>query len=265
MHKPLNYYVDSYNMLTKVTGPSNPKDGGDSAQRIGMFFSGVKLLDHFDLVVPSEYVDGLQSYEDSISGLYNRYGVWRRHPDENRWYGEFDRMSRDQSIGIIVSLGLYKKWSVLLLTFLNHLLLRGLLFMTNTRKNGSTKENDGEEYSPGKLRNYSWKLPDPTFLEYWGLYIRCLPKSLGVILYPVLLLADTITLIGGLVRNKNDDNDVLNHCIVSVNASVNLPTPVSRLANKLTDWDKMEDKLNKYFDDTEPPLHKIWIPLIKQL
>ena len=36
MSKRLSYYVDEYKMLTKVTGKNTPKDGGDTAQRMGV-------------------------------------------------------------------------------------------------------------------------------------------------------------------------------------------------------------------------------------
>jgi hypothetical protein len=45
------------------------------------------------------------------------------------------------------------------------------MFMTNTRRNGTTRYNDGKEYKPGFRRNYNWKLPDfaPQFL---GIFLR---------------------------------------------------------------------------------------------
>lgn len=265
MSYPLKSYIDSHKLLGKSWHATGKDSGGDSAQRMGMYHSGIYFLNLLQIDVPSEYIDGPGAFEDSISRLFSPKGYWRRHSDENRWYGSWDRMSRDQITSILVCLGLNKKWSVLARTFFRHLFFRGLLFMTNTRRNGSTAQNNGEEYSPGKFRDYSWKLPDLTLFENWSLYIRCLPKPFGFLGYLVLLLADLQTLVGGLIRNKNDDKDVLNHCIISVNATVNYPTPIIYLANRLTNWDLMAEKMERYFDPTEPPLHKIWIPLIKEL
>jgi hypothetical protein len=271
--RPLKDYVDSYGMLGKIWHSKGQLSGGDSAQRMGMWASGLKFLKKYKINVRDVYTDGPQNYEDALCGLFDKKKGWRRHPDEKAWYGDFDRMSRDQIIPNIVALGLFKCWSVLWITFWHHLIYRGLLLMTNTRRNGATKENHGQPKYPtdplSEKYDYSWKLPDITLFEFWGLYIRALPKWIGVFFYPILLISDLMTLGGGLIRNNNRDMDVLNHCIISVNATANLPTPFIWLANKLTNWDLMAKKLSIYFNEDEawgdPPLHRIWIPLIMRL
>ncbi len=273
MTRPLKDYIDSFGHMGKIWHKDGRESGGDSAQRWGMYHSGMKFLEKYQIEVSSKYTDGPESYEVGLCGLFDEKKGWRRHPDEKAWYGDFDRMSRDQMIPNIVALGLHKCWSVLWITFWHHLIYRGLLLMTNTRRNGSTPENHGQPVWPqdplSKKFNYDWKLPDFTLFEFWGLYIRALPKWIGVFFYPILLISDLMTLGGGLIRNHNDDKDVLNHCIISVNATVNLPTPIIWLANKLTNWDLMARKLRQYFnpDDAfgDPPLHKIWVPLVRRL
>lgn len=260
-------HVDSHGMLGKIWHSESRESGGDSAQRMGMFHSGLKFSNYYKIPAQYRYADGPKSFEDSISGLFRQNGTWRRHPDEKRWYGDWDRMSRDQMIPIIVALGCEKRYGVLTKTFLNHLICRGLLFMTNTRRNWATPANHKTPDPDGDLYNYDYKMPDVTLFEFWALYLRALPFHLGYIGLPVLLVADIFTAIGGLIRNKNKDKDVLNHCIIAVNATVNCPTPISWLGNKLTDWALMAKKLTQYFKPVtgDPPLDKLWIPIIEKL
>ena len=66
MGKPLRDYLDSFGMLGKIWHKDGRESGGDSAQRMGMYHSGMKFLDHYDIKASPAYTDGPNSVEDSI-------------------------------------------------------------------------------------------------------------------------------------------------------------------------------------------------------
>lgn len=247
----MNSHIDQYGMvcsrhthgtdeLGRPITPENPwLDGGDSANRTMAYYIGKKLLN--ENISDSVVRDVLNHLE-----CPNSRGNYRRHPDSLFWYSDCDRMSRDQSIPVVVGMGIFNQKKHLRDFFLRHL-FRGLLFTTNTRRNGTTKENHGQSYGNGKVRNYNWKLPDFTGPEFWSLYIRAAKLK---ILYPLLLIFDFFLLISSIVTKKQKDKkDVINHTISCVNAGHTMPTPFSYIANKyVNDPKDLAKRMYEFYD-----------------
>jgi hypothetical protein len=63
---------------------------------------------------------------------------------------------------------------------------------------------------------------------------------------------DIETLIGTWIRNKKEDKDVLNHILVCLYSNERMPTPVSRLALRLLDKEKMARHIREYFNGKDP-------------
>lgn len=237
-------------------------DGGDTLQRMGTYFlarvlSGENIDSHF-----------IQKYEKVYNQLQISDGNYRRHPDPDFWYSDSDRMSRDQLIPNLVLWGLFDK-KRLFRFFIGHL-KRGLLFTTNTRRNGATKENHGTiyKYVNGKpvRRNYNLKLPDLTGPSIWAKYIRgfnLLP------LYPLLMILDIEYFINSILKRTlaKNDNDIINHCIEGIYSSYKMTTPLIWIANKfINDANDLCNRLDKYFGDNKDPkfLGEMLKPLIKK-
>lgn len=289
MDHRLDDYVDEWGMVVK-----DHRGGGDSAHRVGFIKLGLEFLRSEGLEVPEEFKRFTKlSYLESLSVLEcpNSPGNFRRHPANPPWASECNRFSRDQATSLLMSMGYEPKAYPSLCKFFKAHLRRGLLFMTNTRRNGATRENHGTEFKKdgnGKpvFRNYNWKLPDLTGPEFWALYIRAFRIKW---MYPLLYILDLETLISVYSRIKNaEDNDDLNLICILVNAHMTMPTVVSKFALRTyilkrprvvephfkSEFYKLygsnsgpESAIYKYFDKGigEPPLYKLWVPILRRL
>lgn len=243
----INEYKNTYGLLTK------DGDGGDSCQRTCSFALSI-----------------VYSYEKKLAGyfipflelLYNpKYPfLWRRSPEENKWYSMWNRQSRDQMIPAIILLGEARRYKLLAWFIFGHL-TRGMLFMTNTRKNFQypTLAQHLERSTPDVKWDYRWKLPDLTGPEFWALEIRAMPLLIRIILWPVLAIFDLETLTGALVKRfvTPKDHDIINHGLVMINGMRNQPTPFMWLATKITNAKFVQDRLNSFFTQPgEPRLHE---------
>lgn len=218
-------YTDNFGMITTID-----KDGGDSS-----FYMG-----HYHYLNQSPHGDVI---ETSVS-LVSPTGIIRRHPDESKWYGDFDRASRDQSIPLLIMLFDCGFMVTAKKIFMAHL-KRGLLFTTNTRRNGTTIENDKEEYSPGRFRNYNRKLPDITGPIFWSIYIRGFNFKL---LYPLLMVFDLFLLINTITFNLSP-REPNQHLLLLHYSAQNMPTLVSYIATKLLNKKKVRRELMVYWWD----------------
>ena len=104
MRKSLKYYIDEFGMITKVHGNPQWFDGGDSAHRWGYFHAGIKFLEKYGIEVDPRYTEGPESFEDGLQSIHSGYGTFRRHSDTKRWYGAYDRFSRDQFFSVAISM-----------------------------------------------------------------------------------------------------------------------------------------------------------------
>ena len=235
-------------------------DGGDSCNRSCAFMLSQKYA--YGHSVPWIYHMLQQFHHPTWKGLL------RRHPDESKWYGDWNRASRDQTVPYLILLGETRNYRLLAWYFFMHM-LRGFLFTTNTRKNHvyKTWEDHIAKSTSDVAWNYRWKLPDFTGPEFFNLYIRALPKPLRILLYPVLLVGDLETLIGSLVKKyfTQDDDDIINHTLVLINAERNTPTFLSWLAKKVTPASFIQERLASFFNKSiEPPLDELLEPAVRK-
>ena len=75
-------YWDRYGLLAQK---APKRDGGDSAQRLGMYYYGQYLL-NTSLSSRKFYSN---EFERKLELIHNGYGNFRRHPDESKWYGDW--------------------------------------------------------------------------------------------------------------------------------------------------------------------------------
>ena len=249
-----------------VQVPSTQLDLGDGTQRTGMFLWVLNALKHDGAVVLN------RKYTENTKRLKGSYGSFRRASPDSipMWYNDTDRMSRDQATGLLVGLATTGQ-TIEILKFIGWHLLRLMLFTTNIRRNGTTKDNNGDVYNTDQIRDYSLKLPDLTGPDFWALEIRAVYASLKtsmdtkseraslyVLFSPMILLLSILDLdmlfsvlyfnIVG-VKHNVVDNMVLKLCF----SRENLNSPVSALAFKLVNKATLIDKLNRFFNGSGAP------------
>jgi hypothetical protein len=226
-------YLDQYEMITTIE-----KDGGDSAFHEGHYYSMLELTGNLGY-------SALVDYSITATQLQNDEGNIRRHPDESKWYGDWDRGSRDQSIPLLISFFLTGSMRAARNFFKAHL-KRALLFATNNRRNGSTAENHGKEYYPGRFRDYSWKPADITGPVFWSIYIRGFRNKL---LYPLLLIFDLFLLVNTITFNISP-REPNQHLLLLFFSKRSFPTPFSYIAYKLLNKEKVKNELRSYWYST---------------
>lgn len=244
--------------LGKTIGATGWVDGGDSSHFVGIY--------HYCYALDAEVRRSPEYYGNMIGRLYaaagnlkcgGLFGGFKRHPDAKYWYADCNRMSRDQATPLLAAMALSGARQPMAAEF-KRFLLRGLLFSTNTRRNGTTKANHGQVFKTDVqplsrkdqfilkhrvpvlnvqdgYRNYNWKIPDPMLFDIWAIYIRAFNWKL---LYPVLLLADLQTYLNArlLLRNMGTakvDTDVANFFIKYSLSRRKLPTFIGRWTDKL--------------------------------
>lgn len=220
-------------------------DGGDSAHRVGSY------------LVYQGVTRGSTGNEEAIfrdlecPGCKGRF---RRHPDSDYWYSDCDRMSRDQTIPLLSAMAIHSPY-YLNRHFKDHL-SRCLLFTTNTRRNGATKANHGMVkggHKTGDTYDYSWKMPDITFMDVWAIYIRGFRSW---VLWPLLVIFDLQLLANSILIKMNPDKvDIMQHTCQILLAKHSMPTPISFLAAEFINIDDYKDRLNEYLGSRkEQPL-----------
>jgi hypothetical protein len=249
--------IDEFGFLTQ--SKEHGWDGGDTAQREGMFTLGMYLNEEYNttelIQLKSVPIDYRARYELNSMFLEKGRGRYARHYDTIKWYGDIYRFSGDQLIPNIIVMGVLGLKKQLWRLFLAQL-KRGLSFAWNTRGNGDTAENHGKRAEAWaeplskrdkwildkkipilKLKargwfNYNWKIPDFILFRTLGLYIRAFRCWLA---YPLLLVTDLLLVTGALNRvyvyGKDPDNvDDLNFINQLVATRLKMPTPLSELA-----------------------------------
>jgi len=250
-------YVDVFDL---IKGKND--DGGDSLQRFGTYYAVSKWLGHFSDWRGWKLHKG---YARDIKQFMCGDGKYKRHPSRINWYGDCDRMSRDQATPLVISLIVFGYKKMLREFLWAH--IKRIGFFTNTRNNGATAKNHKTLYKikddGGKIYwNYNWKVPDFSGPEFWGLYIR----GLGLWwLYPVLLLSDLETLAGSIKRDRQalgEDDDVLNHMIISYYIQTKYWTPFSWGVKKVNNNKALLTKLSIYCRRVDLPLDELWRQLL---
>lgn len=207
--------IDSYGLLTEANG-----DGGDSIHREGALLFALWLLK----IKLRYHIVGFEKclYRTMrvITPLINgKNGRIRRHVDESKWYGDWERGSRDQYYALI-GIGLFSP-TRLRLIFRGHL-ERCLLFTTNFLPNTSSS-------------SARRKIPDLTGPGFWALYIRLFKaKRLYWLLHAFDLSLVAQALIWCFWRGKDvNDSDVWNTMQAILLAETRMPTYFSGLARRV--------------------------------
>lgn len=171
-----------------------------------------------------------------------RPGAWVRHPEPSRssfgwaayeagaWQG---CISRDQMTGVMCLLVRLDHRRALADLLREHL-RRGLLFSSNTIKNGQDP------------RSVNRKVPDFTGPETWSLYVRGLMRP-SLFKSAVLCVLDVALLLSALALRFKPKDDVLSFLIRLATADWVDPTPVSGLALRVTDFDRIRLSLKNYW------------------
>jgi hypothetical protein len=216
--------VDAYALIVQQDA-----DGGDTLQREGMYAFGKWLIEKngggYVIKDPPE-----RDPKTVMDKLEVAPGVYVRHPDPTKWYSNPATTSRDQLIPVIAYAAAYKDYSRLWRLF-RATAGRGF-FAQNFYRCG---ENESE-----------WKVPD-TMIGHLGLFIRA-GGWYTALLYPLLLITDTLELLANLVeqiplhweesthslrwRNMGDVHD--NNTIIGILLAAEFkPTPISWLNRQL--------------------------------
>ncbi len=180
-------------------------------------------------------------------------GEIRRHSDDSMWYDLNWRMSRDQWTPNVISLGICKQFRA---DMILGMAMRGFLFTTNLIPNYVKKGEPG----------YKIKLPDLTAFASWGFVLRWCP-----LFWPLLLVTDLDLLVNSILwyyRMKDPNNtntDICNHLNALLQARFHSPTPVSWMARRMLDVDKVQDLLNRYYLPDGPALHLVAKDFLKEI
>lgn len=235
-------FVDEWGLLDKLSGA----DGGDSGQREGMYWALLAMIKETteQAAFRRNKESYLKQYHKVMDKIHPTPGLILRHSNPDYDASDWDRMSRDQLQPNIIAAGYWDKEE---LQDLNKgCRRRGYLFASNTRRNGATKYNHGEDVA-GEVRDFSWKLPDLTGPEIMGNLIRAYKAWY---LYPILILCD-FELLGGAIKWRYfaKHNITMNQTLSQMQAADRMGTPLSWLANKVMPIPKLITLLEDHFTD----------------
>jgi len=208
-------------------------DGGDTAGREGDYWVMHALTRIAVLERPT--------FSEVLEKLQVAPGTYVRNPEK---YNAPNDFSRDQTVPLIVAMGLHREYGHL------QKLMKEQLKRATFYQNG-----------------------DMALPQDWGYYIRAFRFWP---LYPVLMLGDAFLFLnsifrclGGL-RNADDVSDDINHTIALLQAQESLPTPISWLARKFYVFFRpggVQAAWDHYFRPSTGanPFHELFRPLIEKL
>lgn len=238
-------YVDSYALIVQQDG-----DGGDTLQREGMYAFGkwMRYEQDSNTIFINE-IPERQNPSAIMDKLEIEPGIYVRHPDPRKWYSNPDTTSRDQLVPVIAYCAAYQDYPRLWRLF-SKTAQRGF-FAQNIIRNG-----DGPK---------TIKVPD-TMIAHLGLFIRA-GGWWTAPLYPLLLVTDTIDLVGTILNTvpfhwettnarmrfvKPKDVDDNNTIIAQLVAAKFKPTPISWLNRQLYASTRGENLGNTEMGESNP-------------
>lgn len=244
MGKTIKEYTDSFGLL----GAGVPSfDGGDTcAQEFTVAYC--KSICFPERNITAEYDSKMTQMMDASTKKYVR------HPDQTKWYSNPENLSRDQMTPLLAAMIADPNHR----THRNNLfwqhLKRGFLFAFNTRQNYQyPTQAEQLEKDPSRPWDYSWKMPDPTFMEIWAMWIRAFRAWP---LYPLLLIFDLQTLGACLFRYgqtiataAGPDRDNRNTILPTHISKTFMPTPWGFLAWWILKKTPLELELREFFGD----------------
>lgn len=214
MNLPIDLYIDQ-NGFPGTRQADNTLDMGDSA---AIYFNVAALSINLP-ELSDKYFDGI-------------HDAPVRHPDSAKWWGQPDRFSRDQLIPILCYAAIRQvKNDFIQKIYVSHK-KRYLLLAWNTKRNGAIDVPD--------------KFPDITGPEILGLWLR-VHQPFGCSL--VLPLLDLETLVNAILWRwfQPVTNRVTrNHLLVASTQRKVLPTFVSKLADKINNYNDLIKRWNDH-------------------
>jgi len=240
-----------WNVTTDIFG------GGDTIHREGafIFFSALTGVNQTELEIRFSYIKA------TLRHPINK-GLWRRHPDVLFWYGDWNRMSRDQAIALVLSmaaLGLEEE----LEEFYWHLFKRGS-FMTNTRHNGVYPPKHPKHNPKSEEKWIDKKIPDLCGPQFWAIFWRFKIKRRGWKYwwaYPLVWCGDIANLVNSWIKvnsygidPKNSDDN--NHIMMMSYAQRTCESPIARLSRRFYFNDRpfAGDPFVKEYEVTNGPM-----------
>lgn len=202
----VSQYRDDFGLLTQS------KDGGDSANRLGIYYFGLYLI-----YKDTEYLPEIkESFNKELEKVTVGPGVFVRHPDKAEWYSNPRNFSRDQTIPLIVSMGALDRKDQVKENFKR--LIKNFGFFPNILKNWTNQRKRVSDFAgPGHISTY----------------LRALDYKAA---YPILLISDVGLFVGASIRvvysyaDPSDTGDDLNTTLMLLQSEQVMPTPLSKLA-----------------------------------
>jgi len=219
--RSFNKYWDKYGLLVQKDG-----DGGDTLNRMGHWAIG-KYICGSDV---SRYF----SYKVNRY-LHNGDGVYRRHPDPEMWYSDWDRATRDQLTPLVIALGLIG--DTLLLKGLRRQMFKNFFMTVRLWPRNVWKDKDEHNRKAARWRPWSDATFRDVLISHLALHIRA---GRYWYCYPLLLIMDLELLGGAIIKTafgrfnkKVRGGDDLNYAARVFQAKEIYPTPFSYLARKV--------------------------------
>ncbi len=214
-------YWDKYGLLVQKSG-----DGGDTLNRMS-HWAIAKYLTGDD--VELYFLYKVNRY------LHNGRGVFRRHPDPEMWYSDWDRGTRDQLTPLVIACGFLRCKPLLFL--LRRQLFKNWFMTVKLWPRNVWKDKDEHKRRAAHFRVWSNDTFRDVLISHIPLHIRA---HRAWYFYPLLMLFDLELLGGSLIKavfgrwNKRArSGDDGNFIARTLQAKEVLPTPFSWLARKI--------------------------------
>lgn len=214
LEKLINEYRDEYNLIVQ-----KDFDGGDSAHRIGIYYSGMYLLYKDNKIyltkLKKQFIDDLNKIT-----VKNKFV---RHPDQSKWYSNPNNFSRDQTTPLIIAMGFFDEKERIIENL--NFLVKNKGFYPNNLKNWTNEQ----KVFP---RDYN----DFAGVTDYAHYVRSLKNKY---FYPYLLISDISLFVHSIIRiyysyyDETDTSDDLNFTLSIIQSEESLPTPLSKAAKFL--------------------------------
>jgi len=255
-------YISETGMIQQRRG-----NGGDTAQRMGMYWIGQMLRYIIGLRLYSGHAGPIKPYQAmKLLECPDSSGNYRRTDDESQRHSACDRLTRDQATGI---------GALMLAGTIYHYNDEGIKLIRTRCKKFAWNMLKRFWFTNNKS-SHRWEKDDPRVgtsrrdfggFSLMGMCVRCLGWWWA---WPLLCIWDSELVFSAIrYRYFNNRNDVLNHVVRCCIAGNVLPTPSAWLANKINNPHNLGTRMIRYFDqqywisteneyDEGPPMYQVY-------
>jgi hypothetical protein len=225
-------------------------DGGDTAQRVGTYYFGIKIRKDLGFLNSEYAFHNSQDFNKALGHLEKQPGIFVRHPIQ---WNEVSDFSRDQQTPLVIAMGMY----------------------------GEQRPRLKRLFRSHASRFFRYQNKDVASPEHIGFYIRSLRIWMA---YPLLVFSDLFMLLNSFILilkglDKNNVGDDINHTLAVLQARLMMPTPVSWLARmlyklrpnnfgntKLGETNSIQGAWSWYFrpETGASSFHELYRPIIKK-